>query len=243
MPTRSVRRGAAILGSARADQAPLYVDADDNKLKVVSAGSGTTEVEVLDTTNAFTMAGALTQGAVGLTTSKVGAVNGSTVSAVERGDSILHQTVITLTTLPLTLRDTQQGLGVKIYDFPVGQITILNASGSVQETTTAVLTTTLNASVTYNWGVGTMTQTSATLATTEQNIINVTEGTASATINVEAAASSSTQTVAPLAYNGKSTAIDAYFNVAVATAGDIDADATTTWDGTITLTWLLNDNV
>ena len=230
MPTRSVRRGADILGSARADQAPIYVDTDDNKLKFVGSGSGTTEIAVHDSS------------AVGLTTLNVGAVNGSTVSAVERGNGIIHQTVITLATLPLTLRDTQQGLGVKIYDFPVGQITILGGSGSVQETTTAVLTTTLNASVTYNWGVGTITQASATLATTEQNIVTVTEGTASATINVEAAASSSASTGGATTFNGKTTAIDAFFNVAVATAGDIDADATTTWDGTITITWLLNDN-
>ena len=231
MSTRILRRNATVLGMANADKAPIYVDTDDSKVKVIVAGSGTTEVALHDSSS------------VGLTTLNVGAVNGSTVSAVERGNGHLHQTVLTLATTPLTLADATVGAGVKIYDFPVGQITVLNASGSVQETTTSALATTLNASVTYNWGVGTTTQASGTLATTEQNIINTTNGTASATINVEAAASSSTQTVAPLAYNGKSTAIDAFFNVGIASATDIDGDATTTWDGTITITWLLNDNV
>jgi hypothetical protein len=173
----------------------------------------------------------------------VGAVNGSTVSVVEHGDGFYHVSVLTLTATPLTLADATVGAGVKIYDFPVGQITVLNASGSVAETTTSAIATTLNSGVTYNWGVGTTTQASGTLATTEQNIINTTNGTSSTTINVAAAVSSSTQTVAPLAYNGKSTAIDSFFNVGIATATDIDADATTTWTGTITISWLLNTNV
>ena len=54
MPTRSLRRGAAILGTARADQAPVYVDADTNELKAVVAGSGTTEVTFADLTTAQT---------------------------------------------------------------------------------------------------------------------------------------------------------------------------------------------
>jgi hypothetical protein len=132
---------------------------------------------------------------------------------------------------------------VKIYDFPTGLITVLNASGSVSETTTSTLASTLNAGVTYNWGVGTTTQANGTLATTEQNIIGTTNGTASATINVEAAASSSITPLTLASFNGKSTAIDAFFNVGIATATDIDGDATTTWNGTITLAWMVNTNV
>ena len=228
MPTRSIRRASTILGAAIANKAPIYVDSDDDKLKMIPAGSGTTEVEIH------------TGGTAPLTTVNLGAVNGATVSAVERGNSLIHQSVITLAVTPLTLVDANQGAGVKIYDFPLGQITILGATGSVKETTTSILTDTLNASVTYNWGVGTVTQANGTLATTEQNIIATTNGTASATINTEAAASTSAQTTAPANFNGNSTAIDAYFNVAIAAAGDIDANATTTWNGTITLTWLWN---
>lgn len=174
----------------------------------------------------------------------VGAKAGATVTVEEYGfGGFLHKTVFTLTALPLTLADVTVGAGVKIYDFPVGMITVLNASGSVAETTTSAIATTLNSGVTYNWGVGTVTQANGTLATTEQNIINTTNGTSSTTINVAAAASSSAQTVAPLAYNGKTTAIDAFFNVGIALATDIDADATTEWTGTITMVWLFNGNV
>lgn len=178
-----------------------------------------------------------------VTTSNVGAKNGATVSVTEYGNGILHQTVFTLTALPLTLADAAQGAGVKIYDFPEGAITILGASGSVAETTTAELASTLNGGVTYNWGVGTVTQSNGTLATTEQDIIETTDGTASATINVAGAASTAGRTSAPANFDGTSTAKDAFFNVGIATATDIDGDATTTWTGTITITWLFNGDV
>lgn len=192
-------------------------------------------------------------GSVGLIADKalhtalnIGASNGATVSAAEYGfGGFLHQTVLTLTALPLTLADSDgaNGAGVKIYDFPAGQITILGATGSVAETTTSTLASTLNASKTYNWGVGTTTQASATLATTEQDIIPTTNGTSSATINVAGAASGGVRTAAPAQFDGTATAIDAYFNVGIAADADIDGAATTTWTGTITITWLFNGDV
>lgn len=57
MPTRSIRRNASIQGYAKADQAPIYVDADDNIMKFIPAGSGTTEVEVVDSTSTQTISG------------------------------------------------------------------------------------------------------------------------------------------------------------------------------------------
>jgi len=182
-----------------------------------------------------------------VTDANIGAKNGAAVSVVEFGNGIIHQTVFTLTALPLTI-DNDAGAGaqvggVKVYDFPTGQITILNASGSVALTTTSVLADTLNASSTYNWGVGTTIAANSTLATTEQDIIPTTNGTSSATINVAGATSSSASTVAPLTYNGKSTAIDAFFNVGVANDVDLDGDATVTVTGTITINWVFNGNV
>ena len=44
MPDTSVTRQATVPGGAVRDTAPLYVDSDDNRLKCISAGSGTTEV-------------------------------------------------------------------------------------------------------------------------------------------------------------------------------------------------------
>lgn len=171
----------------------------------------------------------------------IGAKNGATVSAVETGfGGTTHKTVLTLTATPITMRDTEQGGGVKIYDFPLGAITIVGASGSIAVITTSILANTLNTGVTCNWGVGTTTQASATLATTEQDILTVSAFTASATINVAGATATKGRTAAPANFDGTATAIDAFLNLAVAGATDIDADATVTVTGTITISWLFN---
>ena len=56
MSVRSIRRQAtnpsAQVGTV--NQSPIYVDSDDNILKLIPASSGTTEVQVLDDTHTFT---------------------------------------------------------------------------------------------------------------------------------------------------------------------------------------------
>lgn len=170
------------------------------------------------------------------TTSGNGAVNGATVAATEGGDGIVHVTTLTFTATPITMRDTEQGGGVKVYDFPAGRILILGSKGTVAVTTTSILANTLNASKTCNWGVGSVTQANATLATTEQDIVNVGAFTSSATINVAGAAANSYGVLTPL--DGTSTAIDAFLNLAVAGADDIDGDATVTVTGTVAISWI-----
>ena len=55
MPVRGLRRGATITGSATATHAPIYIDSDDNIAKMIPAGSGTTEVQVVDASSAQTL--------------------------------------------------------------------------------------------------------------------------------------------------------------------------------------------
>lgn len=55
MPERSIRRGPTAVGYATPTAAPVYVDSDDNKLKFIPAGSGTTEVEIVDASTAQTL--------------------------------------------------------------------------------------------------------------------------------------------------------------------------------------------
>jgi hypothetical protein len=172
--------------------------------------------------------------ASGITTG-VGAKNGATVTAVESGNGLIHKTVLTLANTPITMRDTEQGGGVKVYDFPDGMIAFHGSFYDLTMTTHSVLADTLNTGVTCNAGVGTTTQANATLATTEQNIIQVTAWTAGTTIDV---ANTATQGVGlPTTLNGTGTALDAYLNLAVAGAGDIDADASILVNGTITMMW------
>lgn len=162
---------------------------------------------------------------------------GSYVTAVEKGDGVFHQTVLTLSALPITMRDTEQGGGAQIYAFPAGRICRLGAIGSIAVTTTSVLADTLNAGVTCNWGVGSTTQASATVATTEQDFVNVAAFTSSATINVAGATATGVGAGVLASLDGTSTAVAAFLNLAVAGATDIDANATVTVSGTITITW------
>lgn len=159
------------------------------------------------------------------------------VTAEEKGDGVFHQTVLTLASLPITMRDTEQGGGSKIYTFPAGRICRLGAIGSIAVKTTSVLADTLNAGVTCNWGVGSTTQASATLATTEQDFVNVTAFTSSATINVAGATANGVGPGVLASLDGTSTNVAAFLNLAVAGATDIDADATVTVSGTVTITW------
>lgn len=162
----------------------------------------------------------------------------STVSVVEHGDGTFHQTAFTFTDVPITMRDTEQGGGVLIYTFPVGRIERLGATGTIAVTTTSELSSTLNTGVTCNWGVGSVTQANATVATTEQDFVQVTAFTASSTIDVAGADATGVGLGVLASLNGTSTAIAAFLNLAVAGATDIDADATVTVSGVAKLTWV-----
>jgi len=159
------------------------------------------------------------------------------VTVTEKGDDVFKQTVLTLSAVPVTMRDTEQGGGAQIYTFPAGRICRLGAIGSIAVTTTSVLASTLHAGVTCNWGVGSTTQVSATVATTEQDFVNVAAFTSSATINVAGAVANGVGAGVLASLDGTSTAVAAFLNLAVTLAADIDANATVTVDGTITITW------
>lgn len=60
---RSVYRGTTVKGYATDASAPLYVDKDDNILKMVPAGEGTTEVQVVDASASQTLTNKTLSGA------------------------------------------------------------------------------------------------------------------------------------------------------------------------------------
>jgi hypothetical protein len=161
------------------------------------------------------------------------------VSAVNKGDGVYRQTVLTLTAVPITMRDTEQGGGFQIFTFPAGRITPIGAIGTIAVTTTSALESSLNAASTCNWGVGSATQSSATVATTEQNFVNVGAFTSSATINVAGAAANASGIGIVTSLDGTSTPIAAFLNLAVAGASDIDGDATVIVTGSVTLTYVV----
>lgn len=159
------------------------------------------------------------------------------VTATETGNGVVNQTTLTITALPLTMTDAAAGGGVKVFNFPAGRIARIGAEASLALTTTSVLASTLNAGVTCNYGVGSTTQANGTLATTEQDIVQTTNVTASATINVAGAAAAGVGAGVLASLDGRVTPIAAFLNVGVATGTDIDGDATVTVSGTVVITW------
>jgi len=176
--------------------------------------------------------------------SEMGLDNGGTVplalapyvTAAESGSANLRTTILTLRSMPLLCRDTELGGGVKVYTFPKGKWYNHGCSAVVAVTCTSILANTLNTGVSCRAGVGTVTQANATLATTEQNIVQVTTFTSPATINVPITAFRCEGIMSVTALDMTTTS-DAYFNISVPTLTDIDADASLLIDGTITFNW------
>ena len=228
------------MGTPSAGGALLPYQDQDFKKNVTVEGTTTTN-GALVTNGALTVNGGLSMTTSPTTSANVGAA-ATGVTAVEYGNGINHQTVLSFTALAMALSDTNVGGGTLLYTFPVGNISVLAGLASVAETTTSTLASTLNAGVTLSVGVGsvqTTTQGSGTLVTTQQDLVNAFSATSSATINVAGAVAKGKVTATTLLrFDGTSSAITAYLNCGVPTGTDIDGDATTTWTGTVTLTWV-----
>ena len=178
-----------------------------------------------------------------LTTSGIGAKNGSTVTAAEYGDAFIHKTVLTCTATPITITDdagvAQYGGAGKLYDFPEGLIMTMGAvvTGNVTLGTTGTITNTWAGGV----ALGTATATTgATLTGTEADIMPEVD-VAAATSKVASVASVSVATALTESgarwLDGTATAKDLYLNLVV----DDDATHTSgtgTYTGTITIWWI-----
>lgn len=164
------------------------------------------------------------------------------VVATEYGDSLIHQTVLTCTDLPISFSDdagvAQYG-GVKVYTFPAGCICSLGAvvAGNL---TLGVTGTFIDAFTGVN-ALGSVTAgTGATLASTEatwlQSTANATAASKVAAINSHSVATALTEAGARW-YDGTSTAGPVFLNFAIADDATHTA-GTGKFTGTITLTWL-----
>lgn len=171
------------------------------------------------------------------TASGVGAKAGATVTVEERGNGVVHQTVLTLTETPLTVTDALAYLGTKVYDFPEGRILVLGSTANLAFTTTSVIDDTINSGAAMDWAVGTSAASNATLANGMVDLVPKVDNPTSTTINVAAAATQGALAASAM-FDGTGTAKSAYLNVSFPTGTDIDADGTLTVTGNITLTWI-----
>lgn len=175
-------------------------------------------------------------GAIGAfqTTDGVGAKNGAAVAVAEYGSGAIHKSVFTLTALSVTMTDAGAAGchgSHKIYDFPAGAIQILGASFNLT-TLAGAGGIADNAALVGSLGSVTTVTDNATLTTTEADLIASYAGTLSGGAGVLTKYGS----LVAAAFDGTSTAMDAYLNLAVPDAGS-SANDTIAVAGTITIVW------
>lgn len=189
---------------------------------------------------ALTFDGAVTTEADPLTTAGIGAKNGATVVAVEKGDGVLHKTVLTCTATPLTFGDEagqgQYG-GVKVYDFPAGLLCIF---GGVVD---GALTLTAPAIDTWEGDVGLGVE----APTDHQDVANKTglvmpkvdiAAAVAKVATVEGASVAAALTESGARWlDGTGTAKDLFLNILVDDNVAHDNTITGTFTGTITFLW------
>lgn len=169
------------------------------------------------------------------TLTEVGNKNGSTVTSTEYQEGLIHKTVLTFASTPVTISDdagvAQYGGTGKIYDLPEGLITVLGCV--VDGDLTLGVTGTITATFAGGVSLGTVTATTgATLTSTEADIM--------AEVDVAAATASVAAIEAPSVgvtlLNGTGGAKDVYLNFVI----DDDATHTAgtgTFTGTVTMLW------
>lgn len=166
----------------------------------------------------------------------VGALGVAGLVVAEYGDDAVHQTVFTLTDVAQAVVNGTEYQGTQLYQFPRGRLVVLGVTMSIAQKTTSALAGTLNSGSTGAVSLGTVTASATTLATTMVDLMASTAFTSSTTVNVAGAAVGGV--LATASFDGHTTAKKMFLNSAFATTGDVDADATMTWTGTITVTWI-----
>lgn len=157
------------------------------------------------------------------------------VAAIEYGDGVWHQTLLTLTDLPQAIADASSWQGTEIYDFPEGRVHVLGVVATLAPKTTSAIATTIKSGVGGVVGLGTTAATKIAIDTTMVDLLPSTVTVNSTVINVAAAAVGAVLAAAA-AFDGTATAKKMFLNSSVA-AVDIDGDATMTWTGTVRITW------
>lgn len=183
--------------------------------------------------------GRLIRAADDLANGTVGTPNGSTVTAKEYGDGVLHKTVLTCTATPISILDdaavAQYG-GVKVYDFPEGLLLFHGAVIDGALTGYASLIDTFDGDV----ALGTATATTgATLTGTEADLLQSTALSQAvgevAVADAVTAATALTESGARW-HDGTSTAKDMFLNFVIDDNAAHGA-GTATFTGTITFLW------
>ena len=121
--------GAATLTSTLGVTGDVQADA------ALNVDGAATLTDTLVVTGLATMTAALTQTVAGVPLADLGVVNGTGVSLVEGGNNAFHKTTFTLASAVIPTATTGDGEvgtgGLKLYDFPEGNILILGITGDL----------------------------------------------------------------------------------------------------------------
>lgn len=156
------------------------------------------------------------------------------LSAVTTGQGGSFRTVFTFNNMKVTVTDALAYASQKIFDFTDGKIRIKGGTASLTFGVDTARASTINDSASLTWGVGTAPASSITLATTMQNVVAVTTRTLTGAVAAPSPASTA-DVVAAATFDGTTTAVDLYLNLAFATNTDIDADGILSINGTLTV--------
>lgn len=140
----------------------------------------------------------------------------------------------TMTNMKVTVTDALAYAGQQLFDFVQGKIRIKGGVATFTFGVDTVRASTINDSASLTWGIGSVTASSITLATTMQNIVAVTTRTLTGAVAAPSPASTA-DVVAAATLDGTSTAIDLFMNFAFATNTDIDADGILSVNGKLIL--------
>lgn len=165
----------------------------------------------------------------------VGAKNGDTVVVQELGNTVVKQTVLSLTATPVTVANTTGASfgGVKLYGFPAGRILVLGVTADLSMDWSA---SDIVATGSGDFSMGTTITADATLDGTDVNLLPSTgmlDPFAAGVGTAKGALAASAQ------FDGTSTAIDANLNIII-DDDDVDNAASdiVLVTGTIKLTWI-----
>lgn len=183
-----------------------------------------------DHADTFTILGEINQ------TLTVGVAAVSGLSAQSIGD-VVRQVTFTLTDVAQTVVNGTEYQGTKLFDFPAGRINVLGVVATLAQKTTSAILGTLNGSSVGALSLGTATASSTTLNSTMADLLPSTAFASSAVIDVAGTAVSNAL-AASAQFDGTTTAKSMFLNTAYATTADVDANATQTITGTITVTFV-----
>ncbi len=152
------------------------------------------------------------------------------------GANGVYRTLFTFNAMSLPVTFALKYASQKIFDFPLGRVTIMGGRASLAFAVTTTRASTINDSAAMDWSVGTAAASNVTLATTMLDIVAKVDHTLDGAVAAYTAAQAA-NVAATATYDGTATAKDAYLNVSFPTATDIDADGTLAVNGSIELHW------